>query len=586
MSFGAMAAWQAWLLLIAAAAAAVWLFRLKVRPPRVAVPSLLLWRRVFDQPREITWWERIRRAVSLAATAFIALALALAVTRPGPAAAGGTRGRVLIVLDSSWSMLAETAGGATRWDRAVEIARRLAASAGGDEIALATTAEGLVEGPTSDLALIETAIGTLRPSGGEEAAWPRIGGSAAVHFVTDGAIARPLDPGVAVHSVYEPAANVAITAFEARPAAMPSGSHEAYLEVANFADVPQQVRVVVTRGTDVLTDTPVDMAPGEAVRQTFTLGRGAARLRARVSAPRDALAIDDEAVAWFDGAEPVSVTVVSAEPGALGLLLERHAGVDARYVAPGRYGPDESDVLIFDGWLPADPPGKPLLVLSPPTSPWLGERLSEERDPLWSRGGWHPVLAGVDPRTLQITRAIGYRGPSLATEAASARGTPLALVADTPELRAVVLTVTLADSNLAFSPAFPVLIGDAIAWLARPAVETTGRPGLIAVPASATRVTAPDGAEVPLVDAGDRRVARLPGPGLYLVESGGARSVVAANVGGGDVSNLGRTSLEAGVVAAGAGAVGSGRTWWVYAVVAAFVLAAVEWWTWQRRITV
>ena len=90
-----MAAWQALLLVAAAGAAAAWIFRLKVRPPRVLVPSLLLWRRVLDHPREATWWERVRRAVSLAATIVIAVALALAITRPGPAVAGGSRGRVL-----------------------------------------------------------------------------------------------------------------------------------------------------------------------------------------------------------------------------------------------------------------------------------------------------------------------------------------------------------------------------------------------------------------------------------------------------------------------------------------------------------
>ena len=32
------------------------------------VPSLLLWQRVLDEPRELTLWERIRRAVSLVLT--------------------------------------------------------------------------------------------------------------------------------------------------------------------------------------------------------------------------------------------------------------------------------------------------------------------------------------------------------------------------------------------------------------------------------------------------------------------------------------------------------------------------------------
>ena len=62
-----------------------------MRPPRVLVPSLLLWRRVLDESRELTLWERIRRAVSLVVTAIaIALALALAVD---PAVARARRRR-------------------------------------------------------------------------------------------------------------------------------------------------------------------------------------------------------------------------------------------------------------------------------------------------------------------------------------------------------------------------------------------------------------------------------------------------------------------------------------------------------------
>ena len=128
-------------------------------------------------------------------TVVIALALALAVARPAPAlgAAAAARGRLLIVVDSSWSMLARTGGGETRWERAVAEARRLAA-ASGVEVALATTADGLVEGPTTDRALIETALDRLAPAGGDATAWPRVAGADAVHFITDGAIARPMDP--------------------------------------------------------------------------------------------------------------------------------------------------------------------------------------------------------------------------------------------------------------------------------------------------------------------------------------------------------------------------------------------------------
>ena len=111
MTFAAMPAWQAWLLLLAAGAAAAWIFLIKLRPPRTVVPSLLLWQRVLDESRELTLWERIRRAVSLVATVAIALMLAFAAVQPERRAGGQSAksGRRLIVLDSSLTMLARYA---------------------------------------------------------------------------------------------------------------------------------------------------------------------------------------------------------------------------------------------------------------------------------------------------------------------------------------------------------------------------------------------------------------------------------------------------------------------------------------------
>ena len=86
MTFGAVPAWLGWLILAAAGALAVRLFLVKLRPPRMLIPSLLLWRRVLDDAREQTLWERIRRAVSLVVTVLVALTLALAAVRPGRSA--------------------------------------------------------------------------------------------------------------------------------------------------------------------------------------------------------------------------------------------------------------------------------------------------------------------------------------------------------------------------------------------------------------------------------------------------------------------------------------------------------------------
>ena len=150
----------------------------------------------------------------------------------------------------------------------------------------------------------------------------------------------------------------------------------------------------------------------------------------------------------------------------------------------------------------------------------------------------------------------------------------------------MVLGFAVTDSNLAFAPAFPVIVGNALEWLARPAFEFTSQSGPMTLPASVTRVVAPDGTVVPLLKAGELQIVNLRRPGLYRVETGGARGVVAVNVGDPLTSNLSRTSLAGGERPVQAAGVVSGQPWWMYGVLLAFALVAVEWWTWQRRITV
>lgn len=580
-----MSAWQALLLMLGAGLAAWVLFRMKVRPPKVQVPTLLLWRRVFDQVRELTWWERVRRAVSMAATIIIAVVLAMAVTRPGPSAGTTTQGRTLIVLDSSWSMAAKTGNGETRWRRAVRQARALASGAGGD-VALATTAEGLVEGPTSDIALIETAIDRLSPAGGEDGAWPRVPGADHVHFITDGAAPRTLDDGVQVHSVFESAPNVAILAFGARPATAGAPAGEAYVQIANYAPDAQGVTLSVTRGTSVVSSQKIDMAAGEAVSTIVPLpSQGGARLLARVEAATDSLAEDNEAVAWIHGAETVRVTLVSPDASPIEPVLRADPSLNVVAVKPDAYQAPAEGIVIFDRWLPADAPSRPALAIAPPATAWLGARGAEERIARWVATSAHPVLSGVDPLTVDVKRVTGFTGEGLATIARTERGTPLISVQDTSSRRAVVWSFAVSDTNLTHAPGFPVLLGNSIEWLARPSYGVLRRPGLVTLPPSTSRVVSPAGEPVPIVRAGTSAVVRLRAPGLYLVDAAGSRGVIGVNVGDPDVSNLTRSALEQGeatAVAAG----GAGRPWWMWAVAIAFLLIAAEWWTWQRRVTV
>ena len=90
---------------------------------------------------------------------------------------------------------------------------------------------------------------------------------------------------------------------------------------------------------------------------------------------------------------------------------------------------------------------------------------------------------------------------------------------------------------------------------------------------------------VPLTRVDGAAVGILRTPGLYVAEVGGARSRFAMNTADPQRSNVARTSLAAGSSAAPAQRVLE-RSWWMGCAMAAFVLALVEWWTWQRRLTV
>jgi hypothetical protein len=397
--------------------------------------------------------------------------------------------------------------------------------------------------------------------------------------------------------VYEPAANVAITAFEIRPALGGPAAGQAYLEIANFGPA-QQVRLTLERGKTPLLDRRLDMAAGETLRQVVGLERGGdPALRAKVDARGNALAIDDEAVAWFEQARPLSVTVVGERTEWLAQLFASNPDATVKFVTPAAYaaspprgsgetGAAQEDAIVFDRWAPQTPPDRPALYFAPPArGTWLTGGEAVEDMPKWPAEGSHPVVRGVDPFTLTIERARPFASSALAPVASSARGTPLISInTSTTGPRFVVVGFGPTDSNLASAPAFPVLMGNALAWLAGRPDARARRPGLNAFSDEVTRLVAPGGAAVTLTRLPGEAIGVLREPGLYTVEEGRSRATFAVNVADPDVSNLARTS--AGATSAAAGGAAGPRAWWLYCAVAAFAALFLEWWTWLRRITV
>jgi hypothetical protein len=582
----ALPAGVAWLLIGTAAAIAIAVFVVRPRSRRHVVPSLAVWHRVLDQARGRTLWERVRWVVSAALTMLIAAAIAAAIARPAARTGDRSSGRALLVLDSSWSMRARTASGDTRWQRAVAEARAVARTSTAREIAIATSAEGVVEGPTADRARIDGALKRLAPSGDADGPWPRIADAGPTHFFTDGALARAMPPGVIVHSVFVPAANVALTAFDVEPAAAGTpGGAEVFVAVANFAANSQTVHLTVTRGADALLDRTLAIGAGGAHQEVMAIPTaGDARFHAHVTATHNALDIDDDAVAWLWNAEPLRVVVVG-ESSQIPALLAHDPSVRVTALDPARYREAEADVWVFDRWLPAAAPLQPALIIDPPASPWLGTRGTPEGQPAWRRPAPHPVLDGLDTALGRVGRTSAVVRPSLRTIAASEKDTPLVGIEDSAHGRYVVLGFSTQDAGFDSSPAFPVLVGNAIDWLGRPERGLHRQPGRVSLPAATRRVVAPNGRTLPLATFGDRVSTTLPAPGLYLAETAGGHRVLSVAL-----HDPARSNLLASTVAENRSNLqssgGDPRPWWLYCAAAALALASLEWVTWRRRVTV
>jgi hypothetical protein len=188
--------------------------------------------------------------------------------------------------------------------------------------------------------------------------------------------------------------------------------------------------------------------------------------------------------------------------------------------------------------------------------------------------------------TLRIDSLHVYASQGLVPVARSARGTPIVSVTDTPGRRAVVVSFGPGDSNLPAAPGFPVLVGNALDWIARPDGRPGVRPGPVTFDGSVTKVTGPRNSTVALAHVNGAAFGVLREPGLYTAEAGAGRSAVAVNAGDPQVSNVSRTTLGPAAHALPVAPGGGAHPWWLYCAAAAFALTVAEWWTWQRRITV
>lgn len=530
---------------------ALW-YVLRSRRPRVEVASTFLWARTDRSVAAAVPWQRFRpdRTFWLVLLAILVGALALA--RPAVPVAAELGEHTILVVDTSASMLANEDGPSR-----LELARRDAAALI-DRLGPGQTVSIVEAGPrgrvlisgSDDPRQARGALNGLRASHGAAdladaftlaAALQRAGQDTVTYLFTDGPLppeaARVAPAGLIARGVGRDRPNLAVTRLQALPAG--AGTAQAFVQVRNFGQLATDVTVTLSVGRTVLVEQSVPLSPrgtedlivpvdygavaagGPIVLQASVAPVGADVTGAEAT---DALSVDD--AAWAVVAEPrdVDVLLVGAGNVFLESALASVPGVEVRLSPTLPASLDGIDLLVVDRVAAPASPTVPTLYVAPATPP-AGVTVDGEAElPVVTfQDPAHQLLVDVDLADVAIAAAQRVRAPALQALAAGPGG-PLLLAGRLGAAPVVYLGFDLLASNLPLQVAWPVLVANAVAWLAGPPVTppaVAGSEALLPVPTGATAITVtpPAGDDVP-VDVTRPRV-RVDQVGVWAVAYGG-----------------------------------------------------------------
>jgi hypothetical protein len=579
----------AWILLGAAAALILLLHLLRPPRPSLTVASVMLWSRTArERKRPLR-----RRVVALLLALAIGLSLALALTRPEIPALAAPAQRVTLILDNTASMAARTADGASRWQHALQTARALIEGTGGGSQILLLDSRGRAD--ASGIFEREGALSALEhmpgPGWGEGRIPSALLSGTAVHVVTDGVAALDLPGDAVLHSVYEPAANVGVTAFDARPLTQDPTRYEALVQIVNGHAASQRVRLLIRGESGAAIVQDLELSAGETVNAAFDVSDFEGPVAASAIARADAFALDDVAYAVIPPHRARRVLLVSPGNPALVSALRNLPGVQLSVAAPAAYAQASAhDAVVFDRFAPPQAPQTGALLLLPPVRDWLAAGSAQRGAPrITSWDHEHPVSAGIDWGRVRLSRAV--------LEAPDARAAPLVLAgqrsadalvtAGEARARWVKLGFALADSNFALQPDFPVFLGNAIGWLSAPEPALVRALGsVIEVPLRNAQVR--DGADQQVPVVGNEHGVRFEAPhaDIYTVSVPGRTLLVAVNVPGPRAALINRSRLQA---VADMRPEVSSKGWlrtelWIALLLCAFGLLLIDWAALSRRV--
>ena len=590
---------------------------LKVRQRRVPVSTTLFWQQIFEEKPPRSLWERLRHLLSLLVQLALLGLLVLALAEPFFPWESLRARRLVLVVDNSASMNA-TDVAPSRLARAKAEGHRVIDRLGARDamaIIAAGTEPQVACGLTGHQRSLHAALDRIAPSDGPTRVKDAVSlgrrlvadaRNRKVIVLTDAAFPEaaallgPKEKDVEAVVVGTPAGNTAITRFQARRSLLDPIGYEILATVANHSKAKVACRFEIDLGADVVDVVPLELEPGgtwtKVIEKTSADG---GRLTARIDRA-DALMVDNEAWAILPRRAPRPVTLVSDGDLFLEKVLEAIPLVELKRVTepPPPSTAATSVVTVLHRKVPDPLPGGPLLVVDPGggCALWdLGEPLV---NPIVTRQDKEsPLMAHVrlDNVMMPAARKLTLKAKAQVL-AESVTGDPLLCAFDRPGGKVLVLTVDLDKSDLPLQTAFPILVSNALAWFTGSQGElreslASGTVAEIELPApdrgqGEWLLRSPDGRSRPLPRGASRAtIGPLDRCGIWSVSAAGtpgAKVELACNLASAQESDL-RPAAGLGTRAAGAGLGMGGPPVWFTLIAAAWVLATLEWFLYQRR---
>ncbi|UCH47041.1 MAG: BatA domain-containing protein [Betaproteobacteria bacterium] len=562
----------------------VLLHLLRPRALRRAVSSTVLWEAVLRQrSRYHTPW---RWLLSLLLCLLVGLALAFALGRPEGFAP--ERSRVVVVLDNSPSMATRTRDGKSRWVHGVERARELIESLSVDVMLVDTMGSAPVNGFVRPAQALE-ALEQFDVANHGPARLPILPESGAldVHVISDGVTDFETPVDAFIHSVFEPAVNVAVTSLQTRPLPADPLRVEAFVQVYNASITPVRVRLSLRGGDGFSLAQDLTMNADELIDATFDISAfDEGVLAAAAMTKNDAFAQDDIAFAMVAPHSVRNVLLVTRGNPRLEDAMRALPGVRLKVITPETWRDNMSaDVYLFDRFSPEKLPARGALLFRPQKLPWTLARQINVDDPTvieWSRD--NSLLDGVSWPALRVDNAAVMVDLPDDAEALVTTDEGVLIAAGNSQGRWIIAGFAAEDSNLSLQPGLPIFLGNALRWLGRSDPVVSSGIGAVKVPLADARIVDGSGQVLTSQTLAGATVFDASKPDVYTALAADAKLRVVANVLDPHYAGINMTRFDGSRRAVIRSADYTRIEPWTALVAIALLLLVIEWAVWSRRI--